>query len=383
MTEEAGRFSTRAEIAALRARGAQVFLLKSARDQEGLTRLRHRLWQSDTHVILLWLYPDEMAALYPILRDRKNFSAVLDDWWIIPHWFIREAEYKITRKYNGIAVRRGLTGFVEKPPPLFSRPEPCTAYPLVSAALRLPALAVSPVVDFYKRWQKKLEDFQPAKWLYFPFPIASDSVPLVEEKIRFDFSFTGSTFGVWLMRDAYAPFKYTFANLYDDRQHLLDRVVQFDGDPFKVYDWRRREHPRRPPATWQNYIQINRQSRFAISSGGLHAAAVPKYLEYACLGTPMIGSKLPFEYPWLEDCLIPLDSRQLSRAQLKQALHEAIEKYPALRANCLRWRERLLELHDIHRLLDMVQAQADGQPIPPGYLKAEAATTTLEDNPNQ
>jgi hypothetical protein len=32
----------------------------------------------------------------------------------------------------------------------------------------------------------------------------------------------------------------------------------------------------------------------------------------------------------------------------------------------------LFKLHDIHRLLDMLQAQADGRPIPPEYLRAGA-----------
>jgi hypothetical protein len=60
-----------------------------------------------------------------------------------------------------------------------------------------------------------------------------------------------------------------------------------------------------------------------------------------------------------------LDSRKI-----KPLLDEALERYPVLRANCLKWREQLFKLHDIHRLLDMLQAQADGKPIPPEYLRA-------------
>ena len=73
-------------------------MLKNRRDKEGIEQLRRRLWSCDTHVVLMWLQPDEIAAIHPILRRRKNFSVVLDDWWIIPHWFIRNAEYKIFLK---------------------------------------------------------------------------------------------------------------------------------------------------------------------------------------------------------------------------------------------------------------------------------------------
>jgi hypothetical protein len=88
----------------------------------------------------------------------------------------------------------------------------------------------------------------------------------------------------------------------------------------------------------------------------------------------MIGRGLPFEYPWLDECLFSVDAMQLTPNQLKPLLHEAIERQPKLRENCLKWRDRLFELYDIHRLLDNLQAQADGKPIPPGYLKPAAAT---------
>jgi hypothetical protein len=45
-----------------------------------------------------------------------------------------------------------------------------------------------------------------------------------------------------------------------------------------------------------------------------------------------------------------------------------------MRQNCLNWRDRLLKLYDLQNLLDMVQEQADGKPIRPGYLKREAKT---------
>ena len=86
----------------------------------------------------------------------------------------------------------------------------------------------------------------------------------------------------------------------------------------------------------------------------------------------MIGRGLPFEFPWLDECHFPVDISRLKPHQLKPLLHEAIGRHPVLRENCLKWRERLLKLYDVHNLLDMLQAQADGRPVPPGYLKPGA-----------
>ena len=359
----------RADIAALRARGADVFMLKNRHDKEGIEQLRRRLWSCDTHVVLMWLQPDEIAVIHPILRRRKNFSVVLDDWWIIPHWFIRNAEYKIFRKYNGLAVRLGHAEFVSETPPLLVRPEPLCRYSIAATLLRLPALAVSPLVDLGKWFQRRGEVVQPEKLFYFPFPVIPDAVPFKPEKIEYDFTLTSSTCGVWLMRDAYAPFKHTFANLYCDRQRLMDGIVKLEDKSFKLYDWRWRSE--KGLVTWEEYLLKNRQSRYAIATGGLQNANVPKFLEFACLGTPMIGRSLPFECPWIDECLFPVDTMHLTPDQLKPLLHQAVERYPVLRENCLKWRDRLLELYDIHKLLDMLQAQADGKPIPPGYLKTD------------
>jgi hypothetical protein len=368
--ERANRHA-RAEIAALRERGAKVFILKSHDDREGIEELRRLLWQTDTHAILMWLHPREMAAIQPIFRERKNFSAVLDDWWIIPHWFIREAEYKIFRKYSGIAVRLGQSGFVCDAPPWLVGRVPFSKYAAMASLLRLPALAISPAVDLCKWFQRRGENIQPEKLLLFPFTVVAGSLPLKGEKIEYDFGVSGSTCGVWVMRDPFVSFKYTFANLYYDRQRLMDQIGKFEGNPFKVFDWRRVPGGT-PPQSWDDYLHKTRQSRYVVSTGGLHDAAVPKYPEYACVGTPMIGRKLPFEYPWLDDCLFPVDIMRLTPEKLKPLLDEAIERYPVMRENCLKWRERLFGLYDVHRLLDMVQAQVDGKPIPPGYLTQKA-----------
>ena len=69
--------------------------------------------------------------------------------------------------------------------------------------------------------------------------------------------------------------------------------------------------------------------------------------------------------------MFPVDVMNLNADQLKPLLHEALGRYPVYRENCLRWRDRLLELYDINRLLDLLQSQAQGQAIPPGYLKKD------------
>jgi hypothetical protein len=318
-----------------------------------------------------------MVALHSILRERKNYSLVLDDWWSTHHEQVRDAEYKFFRKYNGIAVWLGQADFVSEAVPWMCRPEPLSRFFVTASLLRLPALAVWPFANLCKWFQRRGENIQSEKMLYLPHPICADTVPLKSAVSKYDFSITGSTFGVWLMRDAHASFKYSYANLYCDRQRLMDLMAPFENNPFKIYDWRRLDKPR-PPRAWEDYLQITRESRYVVATGGLQNANVAKYLEYACLGTPMIGRGLPFEYPWLDECLFSVDVMQLTSNQLKPILHQAIERQPVLRENCLKWRDRIFELYDTHRLFDMAQAQIDGKPVPPGYLKPAAFAKPLQ-----
>ena len=134
----------RVEVAALRERGARVFLLNGAKDAGGLEELGRLARQNDRHIVLMWLRPREMMALHPILRERKNFSVVLDDWWIYPRWLTRDADYIINRMYNGVAVRLGHARLVTSPPPLISLPQTISPYGVASLLLRVPALAAWP-----------------------------------------------------------------------------------------------------------------------------------------------------------------------------------------------------------------------------------------------
>jgi len=357
------------ETEALRVRAARVFKLKHHRDTECLQRLYDLLRKSDVHVILLRLTAKELAVLQPFLLERKNFSVVVEDWWSVPHWCLREAEYIIFRNYNGIAVRTGRTALVEGlQPPFWGSPFPrVSSYTLIASMLRPAAPVLSPLVDAVNTWRRQVEPINPKRYLYFPFPVNGADVPLKEEKLKFDFANTGSTNGIWVIRDPFVSFKYMFANLYYDRLRLANSIATFKDNPFKYYDW----HWENRWTSWDEYVLTNRQSRFAIACGGLHNCSVPKFLEYVCLGTPMIGRRLPFEYPWMDDCLFDVDIR-LSPAQLKPQLHQALDCYPAMRENCLNWRDRLLKLYNLNVLVDMLQAQIDGKPIPPGYLRPDA-----------
>jgi hypothetical protein len=123
---------------------------------------------------------------------------------------------------------------------------------------------------------------------------------------------------------------------------------------------------------WDELTRIIRQSRFVVCTGGLQNNSVPKFLEYTCLGVPMIGTMLPFEYPWLERCLVPVKPMSITPEELKPKLVEALEKYPTLRQNCLAMRDTLLRRYHPETLLDLLQAQIEGKPVPEGYLTAAA-----------
>jgi hypothetical protein len=352
------------EIDALKQRGLATFMVKDGGDRANLEELRRLVWQSDRHVILTRLHPPEMSALKPIFLDRKNFSVIYDDWWIMPHWFTREADYVVFRKYNGIAVRLGKANWTNYSPPLFYNPffpDSRSNYSLVASALRLPMLAVSPAVNLANIYRRHAEDTDPGRYLYFPFSVKAADFPLKAE-VRYEQDFVNiwSVAGVFMMRDPFAPFHHTFANLYSDRLEMT-RLLLKTGQ--SLYHSRKYD--------WNAYVEVIRQSRYAVATGGLCDKFNPNFLECACLGTPMIGRSLPFDAPWFDDCLFPVDIMNLTPAKAKSVFQEALERQPVLRENCLNWRGRLLEMYDPHTLLDVLQTQIDGQPVPPGYLKAD------------
>jgi hypothetical protein len=121
---------------------------------------------------------------------------------------------------------------------------------------------------------------------------------------------------------------------------------------------------------WEELTRIIRQSRFMVCTGGMHRNSITKFLEYPCLGVPMIGTALPYEHPWLDQCMVTVDAMTITPESLKPRLVEAMDTYPKLRQNCLALRDTLLKQYHPEVLLDMLQEQIEGKPIRPGYLKA-------------
>jgi hypothetical protein len=365
--------NARTEIDAVKERGLATFMLKNCDDKDELKQLRRLVWQSDKHIILTRLHPAEMSALKPVFRNRKNFSVIYDDWWIMPHWFTREADYVVFRKYNGIAIRQGKSRWTNHSPPLMYNPffpDTRSNYSLVASALRLPMLAVSPAINLANIYRRQSENTDPERFLYFPFAVKAADLPLpTEVKYKYDFTNVWSVCGIFMMRDPFAPFHHTFANLYADRLKMTKLLLKTAHSFF---------HSRK--YNWSDYVEVIQQSRYAIASGGLCDKFNPNFLECACLGTPMIGRSVPFEAPWFDQCLFPVDILNLTPAKIKPLLEEALERQPALRENCLNWRDRLLEMYDPHTLLDVLQAQIDGKPIPTAYLKVNMKNPSIAEN---
>ena len=354
---------------ALATRGCRSFSLQLKTDPESLAKLKKLIWKRDDHVMIHGLLGREFRRLKPIFQDRKNFSLFTIDWWNTPFWYTQNAEYVLYNLYGGIAARTVGARFANDwQPPLFSRPETRVPYELASVALRPAALLALPYLNWRDQRRRAADPVRPERLIYFPIPISEKNLPFQEEKPEYDFCNAGGSVGFWLMRDPYAPAKYNFVNLYSDRQRLFNLIAQFENRPYKIFD--RRRHQGFVP--WDTYCSSIRRSRFAISTGGLHQASVPKFLEYACFGTPMIGSQLPYEFPWLDQCLFPIDGMNLTAAELKEKLPEAFELQPKLRQNCLALRETLLRMYDPVRIFDLAQDQIDGKPIPPGYLRDQA-----------
>jgi hypothetical protein len=366
MDDQAGAAGERRSLGKL---GVRLEVMKRRPDNQEVSRLRQIIWSTDDHIVLARLGTVQLKALYPIFKDRRNFSVVLCDWWSAPYWFTKNAEYLLSNFYNFFAVRSGLAPFAEfRKPPLLGNPVGENWYPWVMQALRMANLVACPAFESLNWWRKRNESILPQKMIYFPLAIEAEDVPLREAEIKYDFSNLGGTNGLWLMRDPFAPSYFTGANLYADRKYLVKQIMACDGDPFRIFNLGKEN--RFPP--WKEYCQIARQSRFTFSTGGLHEAAVPKFIEYACLGTPMIGRRLPFEFPWLDKCLFPLDLATVTRQSIRGKLNEALSLYPKLRENCLNLREQLLRQYSFETLLQMAQDQIDGKPVPDGYLTAEA-----------
>jgi hypothetical protein len=353
-------------LQAFTARNVTRRTLPDHKDAAGWKQLKADLWKTDQHIMLHGLQAKDLKPLYEVFKDRKNFSILLIDWWNSPFWFTQNAEYILFNLYGGIAARTQGAKFCNGwRPPLLSFPERMVPYEFASSALRPAALLAQPFLERHFARLRAQDRIRPERLIFLPIPIREEDLPFHEEKPAYDFCNTGASCGFWIIRDAYAEPRYNFVNLYADRKRLFDLIVEREGKPYQIFD-RRRFRERLP---WDKYCNSILGSRFAISTGGIHQAAVPKYVEYACFGTPMIGMTVPYEFPWLDECLYPIDGLTVTREQLTQKLQEAFELQPRLRQNCLNLRDKLLRLYHPVQVFDMAQAQINGKPIPPGYLR--------------
>ena len=357
------------ERRALERLGIRVKTLKHRRDEEGLARIKKIVWSCDSHIILHRLAHLEIEALFPVFKDRRNFSVVLCDWWSAPLWFTENAEYQLYNFCNFHSVRSGVAPFARfRETPFLELPKTSHWYDWSMRAMRMGNLAISPALELMNWWRRRTKPFQPERAIYFPLAIEADDVPLRQAEIKYDFSNLGGVNGLWLMRDAYAPSYFTGANLYVDRKKIADLILAPDG-PFRTFD----VHREKRFIPWLEYCQITRESRFTLATPGLHDAAVPKFIESICLGTPVIGQPPRFEYPWLEKTLFPVSYKTLDRQNVRQTQEAAIAAHSKLRENCLNLRDELLKLYSFENILRMAQDQLDGRPIPKGYLNNNAA----------
>ena len=353
-------------LKAFEARGVRRRVLPPHGDADGWHKLKEELRKTDRHLMLHGLQARDLKPLRELLEARKNYSILLIDWWNSPFWFTQHAEYVLFNLYGGVAARtRGARFCNDWQPPLFSLPERMVPYEFACAALRPAARLAQPFIERqFANWRAN-DTVRKDRLIFFPIPLQAEDLPFREEKPVYDFCNTGASCGFWIIRDPYAEPKYNFVNLYADRKRLFDLILPLEGKPYTIFD-RRRFRQRLP---WETYCKSILGSRFAISTGGIHQAAVPKYVEYACFGTPMIGATVPYEFPWLDQCMFPIDGLTVTPAQLREKLKEAFELQPKLRANCLGLRDTLLRLYDPVRVFDMAQAQMDGEPVPKGYLR--------------
>jgi hypothetical protein len=356
------------ERRALAELGITVETYQGVHDQDSIRRVRDLIWKTDRHIVLEHLSATELWSLYPALKDRQNFSIAEDDWWSNPFWFTSHAEYLIYFTYNAVAIRVGDVPFARfRETAWLQWPRKWNRFLLAMTGVRFASLALAPLLQLWKWQQRRSAPVNPDRVIYFPYAIFAEDLPFHEVKHEYDYSNVGQTNVPWLMRDPYAPAYFSGTNLYRDRHLLNEALLACDGPPFRMYDWQRE-------GRWLNFEQYCdkvRQSRFTLATGGLHANAIPKFLEFACLGTPMVGPGLPYDHPWLDQCLFPMNPFKLGRNQVRPLLEQALALHPKLRENCLRLRETLLRRYSFESVLRLAQDQIEGRPIPATYVRGD------------
>ena len=315
--------------------------------------------KSRSHMILDGLTPREMSWVRPVMERRGNFSVLAIDWWLTPEWALRYADWEFYRNYSGIAVRHQGIEFVNRwSPPLLSIPDRWSnAYERQCALLRPLAVAAAPARSLWRYLRPRAP--RRSLMAYFPMAVDPKDFPDAPMEKKWDVANLGAVFGAWMCRNRSVGPMADFANLYDDRRRIANVLRRYD----RVYDWRREGRK-----DWYGMAEVIRQSRLALVTGGLHRNSVGKFIETVCLGTPILGSALPHEFPWLVNCTWEVNPNQ-SPEEIVDCVADGLECSESLARNCRAWKPTLMSMYSAGTLLDMLQEQVDNKPVRPGYLK--------------
>lgn len=347
---------------ALTQKGIPVLVYKGT----NLGRLKAILLKKDNHVIFQNPLGKNLNSLKEILKKRRNFSVIYPDWWAVPlNPFMKYANYLVFHHLNAFrAVKRGPQSILlKKEVPLFSLPQNYRFYEILLASLRLPYLPVIPFVEMGRYCKRKKHNWKKKGLLYFPFavnPCLPEFSQVNSKSPEYDFANLGSTSFFCRAKSYYVPAKLSFVNLYTDRLKMINSILR--AKAFKVFDCRTK------PVYGKETLQIIKKSKYVISTGGYHQASILKYLEIVACGTPIIGYKIPHEFPCLDKTIYELDVLSLPQKQIKKKLREAIAQYEIFKGEALKTREKIFQLYNQEAILALLQKQYDGEQIPKEYI---------------
>lgn len=344
----------------LTSRKIRVFLYKP----EKYADLENLLLKSDKHFIFQNPLCEKLKNLSGILEKRRNFSILYSDWWAIPLTdFTKYSDYIIFNHFNGIrAIKEGGLNKLSGPVPLFSLPEKKDFHEILLSFLRIPFLLIIPFIDATRRTKRKLFDCNKKKLLYFPFAIDAKNQEFQNEENekKYDFANVGATSFFCRSKNYYVPAKLSYVNLYRDRQKIINEASK--NNEFRVFDCRKNK------VYGQETLKVIKNSKYAISTGGYHQASILKYLEIIACGTPVIGYKIPREFPMLNDAIYEVDVLNLSDKEIHEKLKDALLKYDRYKKNAEQAKKKILEFYNQESLLDLLQRQYDGLNIPEEYV---------------
>lgn len=331
-----------------------------------LRELKAILLKKDNHVIFQNPLNKNLNSLKEILKRRRNFSVIYSDWWAVPlNPFIKYADYLIFHHLNALRAAKGgpQSILLRKRVPLFTLPQNYKFHEVSLTSLRIPYLPAIPIVELGRYWKRRRYNWNKKKLLYFPFainPNLPEFAQINNTPPQYDFANLGSTSFFCRAKSYYIPAKLSFVNLYQDRLKMINGMLKA-GD-FRVFDCRQKR------VYGEETIKIIKKSRYVISTGGFQQASILKYLEIIACGTPIIGYKIPQEFPCLDQAIYELDVLSLPQKQIKKKLREAITQYEIFKKEAPKAREKIFQLYNQEAILALLQKQYDGEQPPKEYI---------------